>query len=180
MRVQRLRPKLTLVRPAVVAFVVAVAVSPAVAATPPVLRLDLKTQTLGGRPILGQTTRAVVAALGRPTTRTQGTRRERFTYGPNDAWSAMVLFRREGMTLRAWSVVLADRRLREATLGAPLQLPLRRLQSRLVSELGMRIVKPYRCGTTCRGDVAIPGSQVRVGFGRVDLHPPYLVIYDSR
>jgi len=180
MCIQPLRRKLTAVRFAVVAFVVAVTVAPAVAATPPVLRLNLKLQTLGGKPILGQTTRAVVAALGRPTSRTQGPRRARFTYGPAGAWSALVLFRRQGSTLRSWSVVLADRRLREATLGTPLQLPPRRLQSRLVSELGMRVVKPYRCGTTCRGDVAIRGSQLRVGFGRVDRRPRYLVLYDSR
>lgn len=166
-------------RLAVVAFVVAVAVSPAAAATPPVLRLDLKAQTLGGKPILGQTTHAVVAALGRPTTRTQGPKRVRFTYGAKERWSAMVLFRREGTTLRAWSVVLADRRLREATLGAPLQLPLRQLQSRLAFELGMRIVKPYRCRTTCRGDVEIPASHVRVGFGRIDRQRPYLVMYEA-
>ena len=168
MCIQPLRRKLTAVRFAVVAFVVAVTVAPAVAATPPVLRLNLKLQTLGGKPILGQTTRAVVAALGRPTSRTQGPRRARFTYGPAGAWSALVLFRRQGSTLRSWSVVLA------------LQLPPRRLQSRLVSELGMRVVKPYRCGTTCRGDVAIRGSQLRVGFGRVDRRPRYLVLYDSR
>jgi hypothetical protein len=167
------------VRLAVVALVVAVTLTPAAAATPPILRLNLKTQTLAGKPILGQTTRAVVAALGRPTARTQGPRRARFAYGPAGAWSALVLFRKEGGALRSWSVVLADRRLREATLGTLLQLTPRRLQSRLVSKLGMRIVKPYSCGTTCRGDVAIPGLQVRVGFGRIDSQPRYLVLYDS-
>jgi hypothetical protein len=168
------------VRLAVVAFVVAVAASAAAAATPAVLHLDLKAQTLGGKPILGQTTGAIVAALGRPTSHTQGVLRARFTYGPRGRWSALVLFRRNRGTLRSWSVVLADRRLREATLGAPLRLSLRRLQSRLVTELGMRIVKPYRCGTTCRGDVAIPGSELRIGFGRIDRRPPYLVLYDAR
>jgi hypothetical protein len=168
------------VRFAVVAFVVVVAVSPAAAATPALLRLDLTTQTLGGKPVLGQTTEAIVAALGRPTSRMQGPRRTRFTYGPAGRWSAMVLFRKEGTRLRSWSVVLADKRLREATLGTPLQLPLRKLQSRLVSELGMRVVKAYGCRTTCRGDVAIPGTNLRVGFGRIDRQPPYLVLYDSR
>lgn len=104
----------------------------------------------------------------------------RFSYGLEGHWSATVLFRRERGALRSWSVAFSDRRLREATLGTPLQLPPRRLQSRLVSELGMRVVKPYRCGTTCRGDVAIRGSQLRVGFGRVDRRPRYLVLYDSR
>jgi hypothetical protein len=179
MRVQRLRPKLTAVRLAVVAVVLTFTVTPAIAAAPAVLQLDLKAQTLGGRAILGQTPRAVVAALGRPKLRTQGPRRARFSYGREDHWTAIVLFRREGGVLRSWSVVLGDRRLREATLGFPLQLPPRRLQSRLVSELGMRIVKAYRCRAICRGDVEAPGTRVRVGFGREPTEPPYLVLYQA-
>ena len=181
MRIQRLRPELIDVRLGVVAVVLAFAVSPASAAAPPAaLQLDLKVQTLGGRAILGQTPRAVVAALGRPALRTQGLRRARLSYGREDHWAAIVLFRREGSVLRSWSVVLGDRRLREATLGFALQLPPLRLQSRLVSELGMRIVKPYRCRAICRGDVVVPGARVRVGFGRVATEPPYLVLYEAR
>ena len=181
MRVQRLRPKLTAVRLAVVALALAgVAVTPAVAGTPSAaLQLDLKLQTLGGKPILGQSPQAVVAVLGRPTVRTQGSRRARFSYGHEDRWSAIVLFRREGGVLRSWSVVLGDRRLHEATLGRPLQLPPLRLQRRLVSGLGMRIVKPYRCAAIGRGDVEFPGTDVRVGFGRVRGEPPYLVLYEA-
>ena len=167
-------------RLAVVVLVLTVGASSAhAAATPPVLRLDLKAQELGGRPILGQTTREVVAALGRPTQRTQGSRRVRFSYGLEGHWSATVLFRRERGALRSWSVAFGDRRLREATLGTPLQLPPRRLQRRLVAELGMRVVRPYRCRTTCRGDVALPGSSVRVGFGHVGTLPAYLVLYEA-
>ena len=180
MRIQRLRPKLTAVRLAVVAGILGFAVTPAIAAgTPAVLRLDLQTQTLGGKLILGRTPRAVVAALGQPTLRTEGPRRARFAYGHEDNWAAIVLFRRERGALRSWSVVLGDRRLREPTLGRLLQLPPLRLQSRLVSALGMRLVKPYRCAAICRGDVEIPGARVRVGFGRVRGEPPYLVLYDS-
>jgi hypothetical protein len=178
MRVQRLRPKLTAVRLAVVVFVAAVAVSPAAAAAP-VLRLDLATQTLQGKAILGQTPQAVVRALGRPTERMQGRRRARFSYGREEHYSAIVLFRREGGVLRSWSVVLGDRRLHETTLGLPLQLRPLRLQSRLVSDLGMRIVKRYHCAAICRGDVEIPDSHVRVGFGRVRGEPPYLVLYSA-
>lgn len=167
------------VRRAVAVLALTLVTSSAHAATPPVLRLDLKAQTLGGKTILGRTTRAVVAALGRPTQRRQGSKRARFSYGRAASPSAIVLFRREGGTLRSWSVALSDRRLREATLGTLLQLPLRRLQQRLVAELGMRVVRPYRCATTCRGDAAIPGSRVRVGFGRVGTRPPYLVLYEA-
>jgi hypothetical protein len=180
MRIQRLRPKLTAVRLAVVAGVLAFAVTPAIAAAPPaVLRLDLQAQTLGGKPILGRTPRAVVAALGQPTLRTQGAQRARFAYGQEDNWAAIVLFRRERGVLRSWSVVLGDRRLREPALGRPLQLPPLQLQRRLVSALGMRVVKPYRCVAICRGDVEFAGSGVRVGFGRQRGEPPYLVLYES-
>jgi hypothetical protein len=180
-RIQRLRPKLIAVRLAVVVLVLTVAASSSHAAsTPPVLRLDLKTQKLGGRPILGQTTGAVLVALGRPAQRTQGPRRARFSYGAEGRWSAIVLFRREGGTLRSWSVAFTDRRLQDATLGTPLHLQPRQLQRRLVAELGLRVVRPYRCTTTCRGDVAFPGTGVRVGFGRVGTRrPPYLVLYDA-
>src|SRR5439155_8814480 len=88
-------------------------------------------------------------------------------------------FRREGGAFRSWSVAFTDRRLRDATLGTPLQLAPRRLQHRLVGELGMRVVRPYRCRTTCRGDAAFPGSRIRVGFGRVGIRPPYLVLYGA-
>jgi hypothetical protein len=168
------------VRLAVVAAWLALAVAPAIAAPPAVLRLDLGAQTLGGHAILGQTPSAVVAALGRPTERTLGPRRARFSYGREDRYSAIVLFRREGRVLRSWSVVLGDRRLREATLGAPLTLPPLRLQARLVSALGMRIVKHYRCAAICRGDVEAPDSHVRVGFGQVRGEPRYLVLYRPR
>jgi len=167
------------VRLAVVAAVLAVAVSSADAAAPAVLRLDLKTQTLGGHAILGQTPRAVAAALGPPAERTVGLRRARFFYGHEDRYTAIVLFRRERGVLRSWSVVLGDRRLHEATLGFLLRLPPLRLQSRLVSELGMRLVRPYRCRAICRGDVEAPGGRVRVGFGRVPTEPPYVVLYES-
>ena len=180
MRIQRLRPKLTAVRLAVVAGALVFAVVPATAATPSaLLRLDLQAQTLGGRPILGQTPRTVVAALGRPTLRTQGPRRARFAYGHEDDWAAVVLFRRERGVLRSWSVVLGDQRLREPALGLPLRLRPLRLQQRLVSALGMRVVKPYHCAAICRGDVEVPGSDVRVGFGRVRGEPPYLVLYEA-
>ena len=163
----------------VVVLLTVAAASARAAATPPVLRLDLKARTLGGKPILGRTTHAVIAALGRPAHRTQGPKRARFSYGPEGRWSAIVLFRREGGALRSWSVAFTDRRLRDATLGTPLQLAPRRLQHRLVGELGMRVVRPYRCRTTCRGDAAFPGSRIRVGFGRVGIRPPYLVLYDA-
>jgi hypothetical protein len=166
-----------------VVLIAAVAASSAAAAPSPVLRLDLMAQTLGGKPILGQTTRAVIATLGQPARRIQGRKRATFFYGRLRAsagsWSAIVLFRQEAGSLRSSSVALSDRRLREATLGAPLQLPPRRLQHRLVADLGMRIVRSYRCATTCRGDAAIPGSRVRVGFGRVGARPPYLVLYEA-
>jgi hypothetical protein len=178
-RIQRLRPKLSAVRLAVAAGVLAFAAVPAIAAPPSaVLRLDLQAQTLGGKPILGQTPRAVVAALGRPTSRTASLRRARFAYGHEGDWAAIVLFRRERGALRSWSVVLGDRRLREPALGLPLRLPPLRLQDRLVSEFGMRVVKPYRCRAFCRGDVEIPGTGVRIGFGRERGEPPYLVLYE--
>lgn len=180
MRIQRLRAELTAGRLAVVAGVLAFAVTPTTAAGPSaVLRLDLRAQTLGGKPILGRTPRAVVAALGRPTLRTQGPKRARFSYGHEDDWAAIVLFRRERGALRSWSVVLGDRRLREPALGRPLQLPPLRLQGRLVSAFGMRVVKPYHCAAICRGDVEVPGTDVRVGFGRVRGESPYLVLYEA-
>src|SRR5262249_48613356 len=70
-------------------------------------------------------------------------------------------------------------RARRAAIVVALQLPPLRLQRRLVSALGMRVAKPYRCAAICRDDVEIPGTRVRLGFDRVRGEPPYLVLYES-
>jgi hypothetical protein len=66
--------------------------------------LDLGTARVDGHVVLGRTLADVTASLGRPTWRVPGTRVYRIGYGDRKNFELMVMLRKQGGVLRAWSI----------------------------------------------------------------------------